>query len=104
MIRSRFAAALVGVAAALGAVAVSCRAGRPATEADCTALLDRLVELELRERGLQDPALGARWRAEARAKFTPELGACVGRRLPAGALDCAVKVTTAEEMAHRCFR
>jgi hypothetical protein len=89
----------------LGAALVaSCGGARPATEADCGALLDRLVELELAERGFHDPALLSRRQAEARTRFAPDLEACRGRRLPAAALDCATRAATAEAVAHGCLR
>jgi hypothetical protein len=101
----RLLASLALGAAVLGAVVlVSCGRTRTATESDCAALLDRLVELELVERGFHDPALVARWRTGAQAKFAPELAACRGRRLPSSALACAARATTAEEVAHRCLR
>jgi hypothetical protein len=91
-------------AVALLATLASCNGGRPATDADCSALLDRLVEIEAHERGFQDPALVDRWRAGARAKYAAELASCRGRRLQPSALGCAAKATTAEEVARRCLR
>ena len=35
-----------------------------ATPADCLGILDRLVELELKEQGFRDPALAPRWQSE----------------------------------------
>lgn len=91
--------------AALGALLLaSCGRSKAATDADCAALFQRLVELELQERGFRDPALLERWRTEAQRKFAPALAACRGRRLPASALACAALATTAEEVAHRCLR
>ena len=86
------------------AILVACQGSRRATEADCAALLDRLVELELQERGFRDPALVARWRTEARAKFAPDLAACRGRRLPSSAFVCAGRATTTMQVAHDCLR
>jgi hypothetical protein len=90
--------------ALLLAMALACRASHPATSAQCAALLDRLVELELQERGFHDPLLVDRWRNDARAKFAEELEACRGRPLPAKALDCAAHAKSAEEVAHRCLK
>jgi hypothetical protein len=79
-------------------------AGRPATQADCAALLDRLVELELAERGLHDAVLAERWKADARRRFAAELAACPGLSLPADALPCAATVERSGQLIQRCLR
>ena len=81
-----------------------CRRGHPASEAECALLLDRMVDLELEERGFHDPALAAHWHAQARTRFREDLAACRGRALPPGALDCLGKAHSAERAAHDCFR
>ena len=88
----------------LAAALASCGGNRRATGEDCAALLDKLVQLEAHEHGLQDPALVDRWRATAKAKYAPDLAACRGRRLPSSAMACAAQATTAEELAHHCLR
>lgn len=79
-------------------------AGRPATQADCTALLDRLVELELAERGLHDAVLAERWKADARRRFAAELAACPGLSLPPQALSCAATAERSGQLVQRCLR
>jgi hypothetical protein len=78
--------------------------GQRATRQDCVEILDRIVELELRETGFRDPALVARKREELRKTFAPELARCTGRRLPKDALACVRNATSAEEVSHRCLR
>jgi hypothetical protein len=78
--------------------------GRRATREDCRQILDRLVDLELQERGFRDPALAARWRAQADAAHAAELAACEGQRIPRTALACVQAATNSEEISHRCFR
>lgn len=90
------------VCAALLATA-GCNA-HPATEADCAAILDRIVELELRESGFHDAVLIARRQAELRRKLGGELRDCVGRRLPDTALECVRRADSAEAISHRCLR
>jgi hypothetical protein len=92
------------VFAAVALVTLGACSGRRATEGDCQAILDRLVDIELREEGYMDPALSERWHATARTRFAAELAACRERRLPEGALACVARATTAEEVAHRCLR
>ena len=62
-----------------------------ATAADCRAILDRLVELELKEQGFHDPALVPRWQEELARRFDDDLRRCRAIRvgddldgLPAG--------------------
>ena len=88
----------------VAAIALSCTPAPPATDADCRTLVDRLVDAELRDRGLDDPALAARWRASAQSRFEAEIAACRGRPLPPGALGCARRAASPEEIAHACLR
>jgi len=78
--------------------------GRRATREDCRLILDRLVDLELQERGFRDPALAARWRAQAEASHSADLAACEGQRIPRTALACVQSATNSEEISHQCFR
>jgi hypothetical protein len=78
--------------------------GRRATAADCREIFDRLVEVELRERGFQDPALVELKRQELRNQLSSELKECQGKPLKPGALACVRTVKTAEKISHECFR
>ena len=78
--------------------------GRRATHEDCRQILDRLVDLELQERGFRDPALAARWRSQAAAAHAVDLAACEGQRIPRTALACVQAAANSEEVSHRCFR
>lgn len=73
---------------------------RRASREDCTAILERIVDLELEARGYRDPVLAARRRSELRDKLADELSACEGRRMPAAALDCVERATTSGEVSH----
>ena len=97
----RLAAALLAGALALGAA--SCRRER-ATAAQCERILDRIVELELGERGFRDAALARRKKVELRARLGPELRRCQGRLIHREALDCIEQAKNTEEIGHRCLR
>ena len=75
---------VLGLLVLLGA---SCHRRR-ATPADCQQILDRIIELELSERGFRDPALAARKQRELRSKLSGEIEACQGRLLSTRALAC----------------
>ena len=92
-------ALLIALVAATGA----CRRRR-ATAEDCARILDRIVELELRERGYHDRALVERKRRELRRELQAELEHCRGKRLRSDALDCVERATGTEEISHRCLR
>ena len=80
-----------------------CRS-RPATASDCAALFERVFVLEFKEAGFRDPVLQQRKHDELTRRFAPELQACVGARLRSGALDCAARAQSVEELSHRCLR
>ena len=80
-----------------------CRS-RPATASDCSALFDRIFALEFREAGFRDPVLEQRKHDDLAKRFGPDIQSCVGARLAWGALDCAARASSAEELTHRCLR
>jgi hypothetical protein len=94
----------VGLALAVWlAVALSgCKRER-ATPELCGRILDRIVELELGERGYRDQVLVERKKAQLRVRFADELGRCVGRGVRAGARACIDKARHTEEISHRCL-
>jgi|YNPBryBLVA2012_1023415.scaffolds.fasta_scaffold06618_3 hypothetical protein len=76
-----------------------------ATEQDCEKILDRIVELELKDQGIQDPATVASRKADARAKRHDDLiKSCVGKRLPQSSLRCIEKAQSADEITEKCLR
>jgi hypothetical protein len=74
-----------------------------ASHADCRAVLDRLVDLELAESGYHDPALATRWRAELARRFEPDLARCRALRMRDDLAACLQRATSSEEIAHRCL-
>jgi hypothetical protein len=75
-----------------------------ATDADCAEILDRIVELELAERGFRDPALVELKKDELHRVLAPDVKQCQGRALPTGALACVRAARSVEEISHRCLK
>ncbi|HSY40575.1 MAG TPA: hypothetical protein VLA79_13635 [Polyangia bacterium] len=75
-----------------------------ATAADCRAVLDRLVELELKEQGFHDPALVPRWQEELAGRFSDDLGRCRAVRVGNDLGACLRAAQNPEEIAHRCVK
>lgn len=83
--------------------AVGCKRQR-ATLADCQEILDRLVELEMRERGFRDPVLLERRRQELRRVLEPDVRECLGKPISSGALACVRTAPNPEQISHHCLR
>jgi hypothetical protein len=92
---------LILVAGTLGSA--GCARER-ATLEQCQEILDRIVDLELRERGFRDPALERRKREEMRTLLAHELRRCQGRPLRESALTCVRRAKSNEELSHTCLR
>lgn len=75
-----------------------------ATAADCRAILDRLVELELNEQGFRDPALVPRWQNELARRFDGDLVRCRAVRVDDDLRGCLQVARNPEEIAHRCIK
>jgi hypothetical protein len=75
-----------------------------ASAEQCQAIFNRVVELELQEMGFKDPALAAIRQAELATRHQIELEACVGRRLPPGAMSCVLSAEDTEVLSHDCLR
>ena len=65
--------------------------------------LDRLVELELREMGFEDPELTRRRQEELSRRYRSEIASCVGRSLTDEAMRCIEAAETAEALSHDCL-
>jgi hypothetical protein len=75
-----------------------------ATDADCLAIVHRLVELELTESGFPDPIVRDRWQHEISVKLSSDLGRCRGRRVPDDLTACLNRARTQEGITHGCLR
>jgi len=76
----------------------------PATAADCRALLDRIVALELAEQGFRDPVLTQRKQEGFARSLADELSRCEGLTLPPGARACVAEASSSEHISHTCLR
>lgn len=91
----------------MAAVAAALMAGchrHVATEADCRAILDRLVEMELAESGFHDPALAPRWQDELARRFGDDLHRCRAVRVRDDLARCLREAQNPEQVAHRCIQ
>jgi hypothetical protein len=75
-----------------------------ASAADCRAILDRLVALELEEQGFHDPALLPRWQEELARRFGDDLRRCRAVRVGDDFEGCLRGAQNAEEIAHHCVK
>jgi hypothetical protein len=73
-----------------------------ADRADCAAVLDRLVELELEESGYRDAVVLARWTEEARRRFATDLERCPGLSVRDDLRACLAAARTSEAIVHGC--
>jgi len=75
-----------------------------ATYDQCRTIFDHLVALELAEMGYHDPLLTEKRQLEFTYRYRKDIDACIGRKIPPGALDCALSAKTAESVSHDCLR
>lgn len=75
-----------------------------ASPADCRAILDRLVALELVEQGFHDPALLPRWQEELARRFADDLRRCRAVRVGNDLDVCLQGAHNPEEIAHHCVK
>jgi hypothetical protein len=99
--------ARLGLAALLALLASAC--GHPATEAECEAIVNRIVELELKAQKVTDPNEIAKRRSEslglAGDKGKAEvLQGCIGKRITDRALVCVREADNASEITDRCLQ
>jgi hypothetical protein len=89
--------ALTGVAA----VAVGC--GRRATDADCRLIVDRSVELQMKEMSHYDVAVIAQREQRVRAALDDQLRSCQSRRVTDRTMTCVRAASTMKEL-DTCLR
>lgn len=74
-----------------------------ATRSDCVEILERIIDIELREQGFADPILARSKKAQLRQIFVANLQACTGRSLGPNAMACIRSAKTSEEISHVCL-
>lgn len=73
--------------------------GRRATQADCQLIVDRSVELQMKEMSETDPAAVAKREADVRAQLEDEIKSCErDRRVTERTMSCVQKATTTMEL------
>jgi hypothetical protein len=89
--------ALTGVAA----VAAGC--GRRATDADCRLIVDRSVELQMKEMSHYDVAVIAQREQRVRAALDDQLRSCQSRHVTDRMMACVRSASTMKEL-DTCLR
>jgi hypothetical protein len=89
---------LVGMAAVL-----ACACGRPATREDCELIIDRNVELQMKQMQITEQALIDKRKAEIRASMSDQLKGCVGKRVTDKMMACVRTAASADEI-DQCLR
>ena len=87
---------------AIGALVLA-GCGRKATEADCAAIVDRNVEVQMRKMNITDDAAIAKKQQEIRGQFSESMKGCVGRRITDGMMACVKQAPTVEAI-DACMR
>lgn len=99
--RAASMAALLGLA--LSACGLS--SCHKATEADCEQILDRIVELELKDQGVTDPELVKKRTEETKSRKREQLiKSCVGKRVSRSNMECIRTAKNAAEITDKCLR
>lgn len=88
----------LGVAAS---VATGC--GRRATDADCRLIVDKSVELQMKEMSRNDVAAIAAREQQVRAALDDEIKSCANRRVTEKTMACVRAASTAKEL-DTCLR
>jgi hypothetical protein len=87
--------------AVVGVLAAGC--GRKATEADCQLIVDKSVELGLRETNQTSADAIEKREQQVRAELGDEMRSCEGRRVTEKTLAC-VRVATSTQELEKCLR
>jgi hypothetical protein len=98
--RSGFARILLG---GLLCVLVCGGCGRPATKEDCELIIDRNVELQMKQMQITEPSAVEKRKTEIRSTMNDELKGCIGKRVTDGMMSCVRKAQTADEI-DQCLR
>jgi hypothetical protein len=85
-----------GAACALACIAGLAGCGRKATEADCAAIIDRNVEVQMKKMNISDQAAIAKKQQEIKGQFSESMKGCVGRRITDSMMACVKAAPTVE--------
>jgi hypothetical protein len=93
--------ALVLLSLALGSCIAGC--GRRATAADCQLIVDKSVELQLKEMSETDAATIAEREAHIRSELDEQIQSCQSRRVTDRTVACVTAATSTQEL-DQCLR
>ncbi len=99
---TRTSTVVLAVSLALAALAFT-GCGRRATAADCQLILDRSVELQMKEMDKTDPDAIAKRQALLRTELEGEMKDCVGRTISDKMMACVRGATSSNEL-EKCVR
>ncbi len=85
------------------ALALLAGCGHKASEADCSFILDRNVEVQMKAMHNSDPVMIDKRKREIEAELKPQLQGCIGKRITDGMLACVARAQTAEAI-DACMR
>jgi hypothetical protein len=77
--------------------------GRRATELDCQLIVDKSVELQLRESNQTSPEAIQKREEQVRAELQDEIKSCEGRRVTEKTLACVQAAPSTQEL-DKCLR
>jgi hypothetical protein len=89
--------------ALIGGALICTACGRRATEADCRLIVDRSVELQMKELSRNDVAAIALREQQVRATLEDEIRLCESRRVTDKTMACARAASTLTEL-DTCLR
>ena len=91
------------VAATAVVIALLGGCGRRATEADCELIVDRSVELQMKEMKANDPGSIQKTQTQLKAELSDQIKDCVGRRVTDSMMGCVRKATSSVEL-EKCVK
>ncbi len=95
----------MGMFASFAVCILALSACHQASEQDCERIIDKIVELELKEQGVSNPKWVQERKAATRASKRKELlSGCVGKRVSMSAMQCIENAETSEEITEKCLR
>lgn len=94
----------VGLALSFAATLLAA-CGHPASPAECQEILDKVVELELAQQNVRDPATLEKRKGEVReARGKELLPQCQGRKVTEAAMRCVRAAQSFETLNNTCLR
>lgn len=99
----RFRAAALAPISLVAALTAAVGCGRRATPADCQLIVDKSVELRMKQMSLTDPSAIKKREEEVSSELRGELSACEGRRVTDRTIACVQSSKTPQEL-EQCLR